>query len=68
MRVKESVIFIPELEEASPKYRPWSAHDEEVLRKYYGKTDMIKLANHLNRTVQAIQCKASQLGIIFKLS
>ena len=55
--------FDPELEKLLGKeriIRIWSDADLDTLSRYYGKVDMRILAKQLNRTVSAIQNKASK--------
>jgi len=45
--------------------RKWSEREIEVLKEYYGKIPTRDLARVLRRSVDAIQCKASALGLRF---
>ena len=59
-------LTIPELEDApgySTRNRPWTDHELAVLRKYYKRKDTAALAKYLNRSVNAVDQKASILGI-----
>lgn len=63
-------IAIPELDalaEQEPDRVPWSEHDEEILRKYYGRgavtvEDLREYLDCKTRTKMAIQQRASTLG------
>ena len=63
-------IVIPELEEAPlPRYIPWSAKEEAILRKYYGRVPISRLAQYfdqhmpIKRSRSAIASKAKRMGI-----
>jgi len=63
-------IIIPELEEAPPpRYIPWSAKEEAILRKYYGRVSVAQLVQYFNehmpikRSQGAITNKARRMGI-----
>lgn len=46
--------------------RRWTDFEEGIIQKEYGKTDLEKLANKLDRSVNAVQWKASKMGIPLK--
>jgi len=46
--------------------RRWTKEELDILRKQYGVIDSIQLSELLNRSVDAIQWKASSLGIKFR--
>lgn len=59
-------LTIPELEEApaySTRNRKWTDHEIEVLRKYYKRKNTAALAKYLNRSENAVDQKASILGL-----
>lgn len=51
----------------NPRFIPWDAHDEEILRKYFGRglvdADALNEHLHVQRTPSAIEHKAAALGI-----
>ncbi len=63
----EKEIVIDELEAAMVNYnppgRPWSEADNAILRKYYGKVPIAKLARYLKRGTSATSKKAQDLGL-----
>lgn len=63
-------ITIPELEEAamnfSPRNKPWTEEDEAVMREYYGRVSVQKLADYLNRSRGSVTNKAQEMGIACK--
>lgn len=63
MYLKEKVVFIPELEDCPPARRMWTVYEESVLEEYYGRTDSRKLAEFLDRSIRAVQNKASLMGL-----
>jgi hypothetical protein len=57
-------VVVPELEalmgsHTTRKY--WTAEDEAIVRKYYGKVPTEKLAKQIGRTIEAVQNKANKL-------
>lgn len=61
-------IVIPELEEfVGKQYRPkWSEEEDAVLISYYGRVPTKKIAEHLDRSHNAVQRRAASLGLSFK--
>lgn len=59
------VFVVPELEKfvGESKYKMWTDHDERVLKAYYGKVHVRRLAEQLDRTIVSVQQKATRLGI-----
>lgn len=68
MKYHEPEIVVPELEKlrSEPRYRPWSARDEAVLRRYYGAVPTNALAEKLGRTKVAVRMKAEHMGLVMK--
>jgi hypothetical protein len=61
-------IRIPEFEEyihqfGVHKYRVWTVQEEDILREYYGVIPTAMIAEHLGRSIKAIQDKAYVMGI-----
>ena len=58
-------LVVPELERLvrAPRNRPWSDSDIATLRQYYRRVELHALAQHLGRTVAAVQNKAQQLQV-----
>ena len=54
--------------EAAPAigYRPWTEFEEAMLKKYYGKKDIKVIAKALNKTISAINRKASIMRLSYK--
>ena len=61
------VIIIPELEgelaDYHPRNRLWSEYDIAVLRNYYGRVPVEKIAGVLGRTPDSVRKKATSLGL-----
>ena len=58
---------IKELEAAPTiSYRPWTEFEEAMLKKYYGKKDIKAIAKALNKTIGAINRKASIMRLSYK--
>ena len=58
---------IKELEAAPASgYRPWTEFEEAMLKKYYGKKDIKVIAKALNKTISAINRKASIMRLSYK--
>ena len=57
-------LVIPELE-AAPDLgkRPWTEHERDVLRSYYGRKKTAAIAEYLGRTVPAVHKQAEGLGL-----
>ncbi|HOK27558.1 MAG TPA: hypothetical protein PLI21_00860 [Methanomassiliicoccaceae archaeon] len=66
MRVELEEIVVPELEESTSNYRMWTEREIAILRKYYGKADTRRIAEVLNRSKNAVQSKAVELGLTFR--
>lgn len=62
MLVKE--FTIPELEESTPSRRFWTAEEDSILRDYYGKANARDIANHLKRSLRAVENRARILGLM----
>lgn len=63
MKAKMTTVCIPELEEAPMSYRFWAEHEIEILNEYYGRADVRKIAEYLDRTISSVQNKARNLGL-----
>ena len=63
MKAKMTTVCIPELEEAPTSYRFWTEHEIEILKEYYGRSDVRKIAEYLDRTISGVQMKARSLGL-----
>jgi hypothetical protein len=63
MKAKITTVRIPELEEAPMRYRFWAEHEIEILKEYYGRSDVRKIAEYLDRTISGVQNKAHSLGL-----
>jgi hypothetical protein len=63
MKAKITTVCIPELEEAPASYRFWTEHEIEILKEYYGRSDVRKIAEYLDRTIKGVQNKAHSLGV-----
>ena len=58
---------IKELEAAPANgYHPWTEFEEAMLKKYYGKKDIKVIAKALNKTIGAINRKASIMRLSYK--
>ena len=59
--------FDAELEEIAktytPKYRPWTEKEDEMLRRYYGRVPLTMLVKKLDRTKNSITGYAAKIGI-----
>jgi len=61
-----SELIIPELEEALQNYKPreWTAEEDAIMEKYYGRVPRDLLLKHLpGREWHQIQNKASREGL-----
>ncbi len=45
-----------------PRARPWTSHENEALRLYYGKVPTSLLAKKLGRTIASVQNHVCDLG------
>jgi len=63
MKAKMTTVYIPELEEAPASYRFWTEHEIEILKEYYVRSDVRKIAEYLDRTINGVQKKARSLGL-----
>jgi len=46
-----------------PTSRPWTAGDDEELRRIYGTMKRTEVAEQLNRTMVAVACRAKEMGL-----
>ena len=61
---KPQEVVVPELEALmgnTTMRKYWTAEDEAIVRKYYGKVPTEKLAKQIGRTLEAVQNKANKL-------
>lgn len=59
-------ISIPELEELpdiEPARRPWTDHEKDVIKKYFGRKSTEAIAIYLDRTVGAVENMARIMGV-----
>jgi hypothetical protein len=57
--------FDPELEKLVGTARiPWSEHETELIKRYYGKVPNKALVEKLGRTLNSITAKAYSMGIM----
>ena len=70
---QSKVVLSPEkaeayrrLEESEKHYRPmlaWTEEDDAILRRFYGKVPVHKLAHELHRSKSAVVDRANTIGI-----
>lgn len=46
-----------------PTSRPWTPEDDAELRRVYGTMKRAEVAQHLNRTMVAVACRAKEMGL-----
>lgn len=65
-RVETIDVYIPELESAPDhivRNKPWTSHEEAVLKKYYGRKEIDAISKYLKRSRQSVLQKAQHMGL-----
>lgn len=62
-RIEEEEIVIPELEAIARDPDHWTAREEKIMRKYYGRVPNGKLAEIIGRSKGAVIAKAYRMQL-----